>query len=167
MTLNTGRFTTRQDSGVVVFIIGTRINHLLRINQWLPVITAFPAMVKELEQTPSLGYMGGETFITGKTILSVQYWESSEALLKYAKGQQHLKAWRTFNQRIRKSDSVGMYHETHIIRPDESEALYINMPDFGLGKAKGVQAVTSQTHTARQRLKRDQTDDSDDVLVNE
>lgn len=165
MTVNTGRFTTHQDEGIVVFIIGMRINNLLRVREWLPVMTAFPKMIKELEQNTSLGYMGNETFITGRTILSVQYWRSSEALFKYAKGPEHLTAWRTFNKRVRNAKGVGLYHETHIVQPDQSEAVYINMPDFGMGKARGNQPVTPGMNTARQRLKKNEMDESDDVPV--
>lgn len=156
MTLNTGRFTTRQNEGITVFIIGMRINDLWRVKQWLPVLTAFPKMIKELEENKNLGYMSSELFFTGKTILSVQYWASSEALFNYAKGPKHLLAWRTFNKRIRKAKGVALYHETHIVPPKQSEAIYINMPEFGMGKALGTEEVTREINTASQRLNRDQ-----------
>lgn len=124
MTLNIGRFTTQQEEGVVVFIIGMRINQLWRVKQWLPVFTAFPKMIKELEKNPSLGYMSSELFFTGRTILSVQYWKTSEALMNYATGTNHLHAWKMFNKKIRKAKGVALYHETHIIEPRQSEAIY-------------------------------------------
>lgn len=151
--INSGRFTAVREEGTVVFIIGMRINRLLKIRQWLPVMKVFPAMIKELEVDKTLGYMNSETFITGRTILSVQYWKTSDALIDYARGRRHLKAWKNFNQRVKEAgDGVGMYHETHIIQQGDSEVMYINMPEFGFGKANGVEPVTKATHTARQRL---------------
>ena len=155
MTINKGRFTTVQEEGAVVFIIGMRINKLFKLRQWLPVMMAFPQMIRELETNKTLGYMNSETFITGRTILSVQYWKSSDDLIDYARGQKHLNAWKKFNKKAREAgDGVGLYHETHIIQPGHSEVVYNNMPEFGLGKAHGIEPVTKDTHTAAQRLSR-------------
>lgn len=155
MSLNAGRFTTIQEEGITVFIIGMRINKLRAPGHWLPVMLAFPNMIRELEANKHLGYMNSETFITGRTIISVQYWKSEEALIEYAKKEEHLKAWKKFNRKAREAgNNVGLYHETHIIQPDRTEAVYINMPDFGLGKALGTRPVTKEMHTAEMRLNR-------------
>lgn len=155
MSLNAGRFTTIQEEGVTIFIIGMRINKLMAPRHWLPVMLAFPNMIRELETHKHLGYMSSETFITGRTILSVQYWKSEDALIAYARKEKHLKAWKKFNRKAREAgNKVGLYHETHIIRPDSTEAVYINMPDFALGKALGTRPVTREMHTAEMRLNR-------------
>ncbi|SOC43545.1 uncharacterized protein DUF4188 [Salinicoccus kekensis] len=155
MSLNTGRFTTIQEEGVTVFIIGMRINKWRAIKDWVPVMMAFPDMIKELEANKHLGYMNGETFITGRTIISVQYWKSEAELLGYAKNEKHLKAWKQFNRKAREAgNKVGLYHETHIIEPGRTEAVYINMPDFALGKTLGTRPITKEMHTAKMRLDR-------------
>ncbi len=155
MTINAGRFTTLQEEGVTVFVIGMRINKLRAFRHWLPVMMAFPDMIRELEANKGLGYMNSETFITGRTIISVQYWQSEDALIGYAKNEKHLKAWKKFNRKAREAGpNVGLYHETHIVQPGRTETVYINMPDFALGKALGTQPVTKEMHTAKMRLNR-------------
>ena len=50
-----------------------------------------------------------------------------------------------------KSDRTGIWHETYRVRAGEYEAVYGNMPPFGLGKA-GRLVSLSDFSTARQRL---------------
>ncbi|MDT3982103.1 DUF4188 domain-containing protein, partial [Staphylococcus ureilyticus] len=47
----------------------------------------------------------------------------------------------------------GFYHETYNVDANQYENIYINMPDFGLGKARYNEKVTKATHTAKQRLR--------------
>ena len=42
------RMTAVRDEGVVVFLIGMRINRWWKIHRWLPVMIAMPRMMKEL-----------------------------------------------------------------------------------------------------------------------
>src|SRR5699024_12756736 len=44
------------------------------------------------------------------------------------------------------------YHETYNVENGQSESVYINMPNFGLGKVYGVEAVSNHTQSANKRL---------------
>jgi hypothetical protein len=74
-----------------------------------------PRMLIELQKNPSLGLVGKpRTYLSGRTILVWQYWESFEKLTACSKATNnaHLPAWRAFNKNIRDNGSVGIYHET-------------------------------------------------------
>ncbi|MFD1021014.1 DUF4188 domain-containing protein [Thalassobacillus hwangdonensis] len=149
-----GRFTVenRNEDDFVVFLIGMRINKWWAVHKWVPVFLAMPPMVRELLSTKGLGFLSMENFFNLRSTLMVQYWESEDDLMNYAKGEKHLKAWRQFNRKISNNDSVGIYHETYLIKPDQCESIYGNMPRFGLAKALGHKPVTNHSKTARQRL---------------
>jgi hypothetical protein len=93
-------------------------------------------MLKELMADPESGLLGAEVWF-GRTVLSVQYWESTEKLIRFALDPEktHIPAWKAFNQTIGASGDVGIFHETYVIEPGQHESLYYNMPLFGLGKA--------------------------------
>jgi hypothetical protein len=52
----------------------------------------------------------------------------------------------------RQSGRTGIWHETYLVRAGEYEAIYGNMPPFGLGKAGRLRPL-SESSTARGRLK--------------
>jgi hypothetical protein len=81
-------YSARCDGDFVVFLIGVRPNGANPFTKSLAEISnAFRSMVKELESDPTLGYMGGDTYVGGNkrksTVMSVQYWRSYEALQKW------------------------------------------------------------------------------------
>ena len=88
---------------------------------------------------------------TGPTL--VQYWRSFDHLERYARnpGAHHLPAWRRFNQRVRDSGEVGIWHETYKVRAGEYEAVYGNMPRVGLALA-GEHHSVGTTSTAARRI---------------
>jgi len=149
------RMTAIIDKPIVVFLIGMRINHFWKIHQWWPVATAMPRMLKELATDKSSGYLSSEMWF-GRTTIMLQYWESFDALERYAKSrdQAHLPAWAEFNKRIGNSADVGIWHETYEIAPGSYECIYHNMPPFGLGKVGRLVEATSAYAGARGRLKR-------------
>ena len=67
-----GRFTADIDGDFVVFLIGMRLNHPLRIRKWWPVAAAMPRMVKVLSQHPELGCLGFQQWF-GRPAILVQY----------------------------------------------------------------------------------------------
>ena len=150
-----GRMTADGVAPFAVFLIGMRINKPLRIDQWLPVMSAMPRMVKELEANPQLGFLGYHQWL-GRTTIMLQYWESFDKLEQYAKSKdhEHLPAWREFNRRVGASGDVGIWHETYSVQPSAYECVYNNMPPFGLGKVGPLVAVNSLRDAARQRLQR-------------
>lgn len=127
--------TARMEGEFVVFLIGARINQLWNVSRWLPVAMAMPRMLAELKRHPELGLLGAEQFL-GRTSCMIQYWRSMDHLLEYsrAKDSEHLPAWRHFNQVIRSSGAVGIWHETYKVQPGSYENVYAGMPAFGLGK---------------------------------
>jgi hypothetical protein len=158
MTVQQGRVTTELPvEGAVLFLIGMRINLLWQVWKWFPVFVAMPRMIAELMKNPALGLRGRpRTFVSGRTILVWQQWTSFDALESYARASEHLHlpAWRAFNRRTRGNASVGIYHETYLLDPGSVEAMYVNMPPFGLGAAFGTRAPDGRSNTAAQRLGR-------------
>lgn len=145
----------RDRGDVVVFFIGMRINRLRQVWRWLPVFIAMPQMVVELAKDPSRGLLARpRTYVSGRTILLVQYWNSFEDLERYARDPEanHLPAWRAFNRRIRDNGSVGIFHETYRVAAGDIETVYANMPVFGLAGAGRLVPVTPNRQTAASRI---------------
>jgi hypothetical protein len=148
-----GRMTAAAPSGTVAFLIGVRINRPWKVRQWLPVVTAMPPMLRELSEHPELGLLAHRTYVSGRTVLTVQYWRSVEDLDRYSRSRDHahLPAWRAFNQRVRDNGDVGIFHETYVL--DRHETVYVNMPaDFGLGGATTLVPLARRGQRAAHRL---------------
>jgi hypothetical protein len=139
--------------GTVVFLIGMRLNRLRRVRSWVPVATAMPRMLAELARQPELGLLGARTYVSGRTVLTVQYWRSAADLDGYARARdhEHLPAWREFNRRTRDNGDVGIFHETYVV--DRSESVYVGMPaDFGLGGVTSLVPLARRGQRAAHRL---------------
>lgn len=147
-----GRFAATAGKSFVVFYIGMRINKWWAIHKWLPVFLAMGKMLKELYQHPELGFMGAEYCWNGRTIGLIQYWNSYEQLETYSHGGYHLEAWKAFQRQIGSDGSVGIFHETYNMEPAKYEAIYANMPLFGLAKAIGQVPATGRYQSSRKRL---------------
>lgn len=149
-----GRYAAETQEKFVVFLIGIRINRWQAIHQWWPTIAAMSPMIKELAAQRGKGLMNSKTYFSGRTFLIVQYWRSFEDLEHFARNPDdlHLPAWRQFNQEVSKSRAVGIFHETYLVKPEEHEAVYVNMPRFGLAKAVEHVPATGKRLTARRRL---------------
>ena len=143
------------DGDFVVFLIGMRINRLWMIHKWPGVAFAMQQMLKELYAHPDMGLIHHESWY-GRTLLVVQYWRSLDQLLAYAKNRDaaHLPAWADFNRRIGTDGTLGIWHETYQVQAGQSEAIYVNMPAFGLGKAGILVPATGARHGAAGRLGR-------------
>jgi len=153
--LHNQRLTGSLDGEFVVFLIGLRVNQPLRVNKWLPPVSAMTRMIGELRRQPQLGLLHAEMW-TSRTTIMVQYWRSMEQLLSYAKSKdaQHLPAWRAFNKAVENNGAVGIWHETYTAGPGTYETFYRNMPSFGLGKAGRLEEAVSGKHSAAGRLGR-------------
>ncbi|MEA3142218.1 MAG: hypothetical protein QOK23_4387 [Gammaproteobacteria bacterium] len=154
MQINKGRHTAKIQGDFVVFIIGMRINHLLLLHKWLPVALAMPRMLKELFQRPELGMLHAHTFLGGRSILLIQYWRSFDHLHAYAhtKDLKHLPAWADFNRSVGDNGSVGIFHESYLVKAGQYECLYANMPQSGLLRAGEMVPAVGPMHDARSRL---------------
>lgn len=153
--INRARVTATTDNGFVLFLIGMRINNWFAIHRWLPVFLAMPKMLTELHINRELGFRSYEMWFA-RTVILVQYWESPEKLMEYAKAKDsaHLPAWRAFNRAAQKSAAVGIWHETYVIDPGKTENVYVNMPPFGFSKVGDLHAASGKRNSAAGRLGR-------------
>lgn len=152
--IHPGRFAAAHEGPLVVFLIGMRINHFLKIGQWLPVARAMGPMLAELSRDADSGFLGYQPMLAGlRTIMLVQYWRDFEALESYARARDkaHFPAWAAFNKAVGNNGAVGIFHETYAVAAHE--AIYANMPLFGLGAVGGITPATGSRQTARSRMK--------------
>jgi hypothetical protein len=154
--IRNGRFAGEMEGDFVVFLIGMRINRLFMVHQWLPVARAMPRMLKELFKNPEMGLLHATPFLSGRTVMTVQYWRSFEHLHAYAhaKDLEHLPAWADFNRRVGGNGSVGIFHETYVVKAGNYEAVYANMPPFGLAKAGSMVPAVGRLQSAKSRMAR-------------
>ncbi len=129
------RVCAEVEGDVVVFLIGMRLNRFWKFWKWLPVLRAMPRMLAELERDPSLGLLSWRGHFGLRSAMLVQYWRSAAHLQAYARSEAgaHLPGWRAFNRSVGTSGDVGIWHETYVVPPGHREAIYVNMPRFGLG----------------------------------
>jgi hypothetical protein len=149
-----GRYTAElSEDGTVVFLIGMRLNAWWRVDKWWPVFTAMPRMLRDLEQRDA-GLLGWKLWPAGRNVMVVQYWRSAAELQAFASDPDapHAPAWRAFNRRVGTDGSVGIWHETYVVGPGRAEAIYANMPPFGLAKATRHLPVGRGRGTAAARL---------------
>ena len=154
-TVSHRRVAAELDGSFVLFLIGVRINRPWKPWSWLPVVTAMPAMLAELARQPDLGLLHARTHFGFPDTSVVQYWRSHAHLQAYAQARDkaHLPAWHAFNKRVGTNGDVGIWHETYLIAPGASEAIYVNMPPYGLGRAGGTADAVGTRATAQGRLK--------------
>lgn len=149
-----GRYTAQYDGELVVFLIGMRINQWWALHKWLPVFFAMPRMLRELRTHPELGMLHAQLSWSGRVIQTTQYWKSFEELHTYAHARDklHLPAWADFNRRVGGNGSVGVFHESYLIKPGQFESVYANMPRFGLGMAGETVPAVGRLQSAKSRL---------------
>jgi len=145
MAIIRGRQQAFPDKPFALFLIGMRVNHLFAVSRWLPVARAMTRMQAELVKKPDAGLLWQRNFLSGRITLLIQYWESAEKLFAFAHDREgaHFPAWSEFNRKARDNHAVGIWHETYMLKPEDCENIYRDMPAFGLGGAVGVRnAIT-------------------------
>ncbi|TMC59559.1 MAG: DUF4188 domain-containing protein [Chloroflexota bacterium] len=149
-----GRFTADIEGPFVVFLIGMRVNKFFAFRKWIATAMAMGPMIRTLYEHPEKGFLGAQTFVYWRGVATVQYWRSFEDLERFArdKNDPHLGAWRRFNKSIGSDGSVGIWHESFLVDAGKYEALYGNMPVFGLASAAKHVPATGRRETARRRL---------------
>lgn len=158
-------FTTHEHQGeLAVFLIGMRIRKLHRPDAWGPTIAAMRPMLTELHTNKAQadageatwwGFYDARTVLDGRGPTVIQYWRSVEDIYAYAQATSlaHRPAWKAFHARARSAQgAVGLWHETFAVPAGGHEALYIDMPPFGLARATGAVEVSRRGRTARERL---------------
>lgn len=156
-----GRMTSAIEGDFVIFLIGMRIHKLWKVWKWLPVFMAMPRMLIELGKNPKLGLLHSKTFFSLRSPYLVQYWRSFDDLHAYSvnRDQAHLPAWAAFNKAVGTDGDVGIWHETYLIKAEQHESVYGNMPPVGLGVAGGLKPADGRNRSAKGRLR--QTDGTD------
>lgn len=154
MTIHAKHMTAQMEGDFVVFLIGMRMNKLIKPWKNIPIIMNMAGMLTELGKAPELGLLHARTHFGLRNILVVQYWKSFEMLHAYStsKTNRHLPAWQKFNRRIGTSGDVGIWHETYKVRAGEYENVYNNMPEYGLGRAGRLVDAKGALRTARARM---------------
>ena len=119
-----------------------------------PTAQAMGPMLSSLYRDPESGFLGGEIILYRGGIGQIQYWRSAEDLERFARSPQepHLRAWQRFNRAVGRDGSVGIWHETYQVEAGRYEAIYGNMPRFGLAAATAHVPVGKRGETARERL---------------
>lgn len=153
MKVHPGRHTADVSDDFVVFLIGMRVNRPWKIHKWLPVAMAMPRMLRTLDGHPELGCLGYQQWF-GRTTALISYWRDFASLDRFARDRHlpHLEPWRRFNRAVRDSGDVGIWHETFIVRAGEYEAIYGNMPVFGLAAATSHVPVAAKAQSAAARI---------------
>ncbi|GLW48392.1 hypothetical protein Stsp02_40540 [Streptomyces sp. NBRC 14336] len=153
-----GRTTANVEGDAVVLLIGMRINHFWAVHHWLPVLTAMPRMLRELGKEPERGLLGHVLLTASpRTYYVVQYWESKEKLYAYAHAPDmfHRRAWQILNRKEKQGKAnrhVGLWHEAYVVPEGSYEAIYFDMPAFGLAAAHGQVPVERRGRTAKDRF---------------
>lgn len=149
-----GRYTAKTDQPFVVFLIGMRVNRWWRFDKWLPVMNAIGPMLVTLFTKREKGLLHVEFFWNFSGPLLLQYWRSFEDLENFARNTEdpHLEPWKRYNQQIGADGTVGIWHETYLVNPDQYECVYGNMPKFGLAVATEHVQAAGRRETARLRL---------------
>jgi fumigallin biosynthesis monooxygenase-like protein len=150
-----GRWTANVEGDFVVFIIGARLqrSHPLRSLRDLGEFKrGMRAMLTYLSERPEKGLLGYQG--SGLSTTIIQYWRSFELLESFAQDDDdpHLATWRAYWKRVGRSTRTGIWHETFLVRAGEYEAIYGNMPPYGLARATELAPVRSGVG-ARQRLR--------------
>jgi hypothetical protein len=162
--VNRGRHTARLEGDFVVFLIGMRVNRAWKLTKWLPVAAAMPRMLKWLEEHPEAGMLSFQRCWLNGGPAVVQYWRDFDSLERFARSSDapHLAPWKQFNQAVRASGEVGIWHETYRVRAGEYECIYGNMPQVGLAAAGALAPVGSAGQSAARRVG---ARDEDEVAV--
>lgn len=151
--INPGRMTHRWDDELIVFHIGMTVNRWWRVDQWMPLMSDMPRMLRELSIDADSGLLGFTMLLGARGPYLVQYWSSLDKLYAYASAptQEHRPAWTRFNRRARSNPgAVGIWHETYVV--DRAETIYVGTPAMGLPKATAVVPIASRHDRARARV---------------
>ena len=151
-----GRYTANASEPFVVFLIGMRVNRFLAFKKWWLVASAMGPMIKTLQQHPEKGLLASESFfrLWPLETCMVTYWQSFDHLVHFARSSDdpHWQPWQNFMRRIGSDGSVGIWHETYQINPDQYECIYGNMPIFGLSNAFEHLPVSEKARRATERM---------------
>jgi hypothetical protein len=148
------RTTAVIDGEFVVFLVGLHVNKVWRPDRWLSAIFAGRAMDQALRADPGSGMLDSRLVLTGRGPMFIQIWRDFAALERYAQARDglHQAAWKKFYKMVGRSGEVGLWHETYQVGQGSYEAMYVNMPRFGLAAAGESAPIGPRGESARQRM---------------
>jgi hypothetical protein len=149
-----GRYTTRPpEDATAVFLIGMRINTLKGLLTAGPTAMAMPRMLRHLAEHPEAGLLGLQSWF-GRTTIMVSYWRSVADVQRFASDPDapHADAWRRYTRKVGANGDIGVWHELYTIRRGDFEAVYANMPRFGMAVAGEHVPVGNGMRTSKQRM---------------
>ena len=138
------RINVSLEDDFVVFLIGIRINHLWKSQNWIPAALAMPTMINELSYILESGFLGYQLIGAFPPVI-VQYWKSLEQYEAYTKNrdESHYPVLNDFIQKMRKNSDVAVWHETYKVKDGKFESIFNNISAYGHGKvSKLVPAST-------------------------
>lgn len=115
-----------------------------------------PRMLKELAANPELGLLSARGHFGMRNLFMVQYWKSADHLLAFARStdKTHMPAWQAFNRNVGSNGDVGIWHETYVVPEGHREAIYVNMPRYGMGLVGTLFPAKGHRASAGKRLAR-------------
>lgn len=149
------RLDDADEDGVVLFLIGMRVNKWWRVDLLCWIGFAMGRMLRYLGEHPEVGLIRARNWF-GRTTMQVGYWRSLEQLVAFASDRDapHAPAWQRFYRKVNESRAIGIWHETYLVKPGGFEAVYGNMPRFGLAEAVEHVPVDRTTSSATKRVRR-------------
>jgi hypothetical protein len=151
--IRNGRFSVGNDQEIVVFLIGVRINRVRAVRRWVPVLRAIAPMLREAEADEHSGMLGYRRLRVGwREAVVLQYWQSTDALMTFADGATHRRAWRDFYRLATAGGAVGLWHETYVVPARRYEAIYGIVPPLGLAAFRTLMPIGRRNDSARARL---------------
>lgn len=151
-----GRMTADIDGDFVVLLIGMRFNKPWKIHKWAWMTYLHFKMTHDLKKDPESGFLHQEMAF-GRTVIMVQYWRSIEALHKFANDQQqdHSPNAGKFSTSMKQGKAdVGLWHELYHVTPGHYEAVYLDMPAFGLAHVGEHLPISKATNTSQARIEK-------------
>jgi Domain of unknown function (DUF4188) len=153
--VRTGRWMATRDEPFAVFVFGMRLNRLRGLPRFVWGLRVLRSVLRDLDAHPERGFLAGQVYRAGRTLIAVQYWESFDALDAWARDHRlpHRRPWQQYLREALGDEAMGLWHETYLASPGGWEGVYVNMPPWGL--AAGGEAVEMQATrgSARQRLR--------------
>ncbi|MFF4412800.1 DUF4188 domain-containing protein [Streptosporangium sp. NPDC001559] len=148
-----GRFSVKNDDEIVLFLVGIRINKIRAVRQWLPMITAMKPMLREASADKDSGLLGYRIQFHGlREMVVIQYWRSTEELMRFAHGETHRRVWKEFYRVATAGAAAGLWHETYVVPPGRYEAIYGMVPPLGLATVRELVPVGRRNDSAATRL---------------
>merc|ERR1712166_821878 len=129
------------------------------VHAWLPLLSLLKRVALVLMTSTGLFDL-----LAGKPALIVQYWRSSEHLIKFARNPNttHWGPWVEYQKKSKalveygSSTPFGVWHETYLVEPGKFEAIYNSVPEgfgaMGAFPSSIIPIKPGAAATARRRL---------------